>query len=42
MPLINDLLRFMLPEEEEDDALWQSLGVAFLESFTPITPRNEY
>ena len=41
MPLINDLLRFMLPEEQEADSLWMSLGVAFLESFTPITPRNE-
>ena len=38
MPLINDLLRFMLPEEQEADSLWMGLGVAFLESFTPITP----
>ena len=42
MPLINDLMRFMLPEEQETDSLWLSLGVAFLESFTPVTPRNEY
>lgn len=37
LPLIYDLLRFMLPEEHEDDTLWLSLGTAFLESFTPFT-----
>ena len=42
MPLIYDLLRFMLPEEDENDTLWLSLGTAFLESFTPITPKYEY
>ncbi len=37
LPLINDLLRFMLPPGEEQDTLWLSFCTAFLESFTPLT-----
>ena len=37
MPLINDLLRFMLPPENEADTLWLDLSTAMLESFTPLT-----
>ncbi len=36
LPLINDLLRFMLPEDPTG-CLQMSLGTAFLESFTPLT-----
>lgn len=37
LPLINDLLRFMLPPGEQQDTLWLSFCTAFLESFTPLT-----
>lgn len=37
LPLINDLLRFMLPPGSAQDTLWLSLCSAFLESFTPLT-----
>ncbi|MBR3926110.1 MAG: hypothetical protein IKJ58_05035 [Akkermansia sp.] len=37
LPLINDLLRFMLPPGEAQETLWLSFCTAFLESFTPLT-----
>ncbi len=37
LPLINDLLRFILPAAHDFDPLWLNLSTAFLETFTPLT-----